>query len=121
VANKLLLFVAIGFTVFITVINFIHLKSIPELGSDYDDKIYHVGVYMVFSFLWVLWSVIKFKSPRLLSRVLLSCLAYGILLEVFQQIINPSRTFDIFDLLANCAGVLFGTVIVVLWNNKTLN
>jgi len=121
VASKLVLLAAVVFTVVITLVNFINLRSIPEIGSGYDDKIYHVGVYMVFSFLWALWTLMKFKDRRFLKLVMLACLAYGVLLELCQHLINPNRTFDIFDLFANCGGVLFGTVIVVVWAKKTLN
>ncbi len=115
--RTVLLSAAIGYSVFITVINFINLEAVPQVGLGYEDKIYHVGAYMVFSFLWGTWAL--FKHPIVtLKVVFFSCLLYGVLLETVQHLINPSRTFDFLDLAANCLGVLFGIIIVHLWSKK---
>jgi VanZ family protein len=38
---------------------------------------------------------------------------FAIFLELIQHQINPNRTFDVIDLLANCIGVVVGTLIAV--------
>ncbi|WP_157962294.1 VanZ family protein [Winogradskyella aurantiaca] len=112
-----MLIAAIGYSVFITVINFINLESIPQVGLGFEDKIYHVGAYMVFSFLWGAWSRLKYPIIALKS-VFIVCLLYGVFLEAIQHLINSSRTFDALDLAANCCGVLFGIVIVRFLSKK---
>lgn len=111
--KPLVLITAIIYTSFITILNFINLKSIPQVGLGFEDKIYHVGAYMVFSFLWASWLLISDRKSAL-KWLLIFCLAYGIALEFLQQIINPSRTFDLLDLTSNCFGVIFG-IIIARW------
>jgi VanZ family protein len=110
VLKNLLLSLAVAFTVFLSIINFVNLKEVPKVGLGFEDKLYHVGAYMVFSFLWAYWTLMRFSTP-LLKTVFLLCLAYGVLMESLQQMINPSRTFDLGDLLSNCIGVVIGMVI----------
>ena len=91
--------------------NFISLDSVPQFGWGFEDKIYHVGAYVVFSVLWASWMYLRFDNSRL--RVLaVCCLGYGALLELVQQIVNPKRTFDLLDLISNCTGVVIGIIFV---------
>jgi VanZ family protein len=119
VPKVLVLIGAIVMTALLTIVNFINLKSIPQVGLGYEDKLYHVGVYMVFSFLWAYWSLLYFKK-NVIFITGLSCLFYGILLEILQNIVNPSRTFDMLDLLSNCLGVVFGIVIAAFWYKQNV-
>ena len=95
--------------------NFINLTSVPQFGWGFEDKIYHVGVYVVFSFLWALWMYLRFEN-NYLKLLITCCVCYGIILELVQKIVNPNRTFDPFDILANCIGVLIGIVFVRYYN-----
>ena len=110
---------AIFSTALLTVINFINLGSIPQIGLGFEDKLYHVGAYMVFSFLWGYWSLLHYGRNTLLIAGL-SCLFYGILLEIIQNTVNSNRTFDLLDLLSNCLGVVFGIVIAAFWYKQNV-
>ena len=111
--KTVLLILALAYTSLLTIVNFITLQSIPEIGLGIEDKIYHVLAYMVFSVFWALWYVKQFKAinPTLL---IFFGLFYGVTLESFQHIVNPSRTFDPYDMLANCLGVVIGIVFVTV-------
>jgi VanZ family protein len=110
VPKKVWLIAAVVYTVFLTVMSLINLDAVPEIGSDFDDKIYHFLAYLVLGFLWV-WVALNSTVTKAWSRALLYCLFYGVALELIQHQINSNRTFDIIDMLSNCVGVLFGTII----------
>jgi VanZ family protein len=120
VVKKLLLLVAITFTIWLTVVSLINLDGVPSLGSSFDDKIYHFFAYALLAFLWVTY----FKSSPKKNSVLIVFLvtfSFGVLLELIQHQLNQNRTYDIFDLMANCLGVIFGTLIALKINIYKLN
>ena len=90
----------------------------PKLGSNFDDKIYHFGAYALLAFLWA-FLIERFNTKKPLLIAAMGTIAYGIVIEVLQHKINPLRTFDTLDILANCLGVMFGIIIVnYLLNHK---
>ena len=108
--KRLLLLVAIIYTIWLAVISLINLNGVPSLGSSFDDKIYHLIAYFIFAFLWVTY----FKSSRKKYSVLITffcTLLFGVVLELMQHQLNPNRTYDTYDLMANCLGVIIGTLI----------
>ena len=75
------------------------------------DKILHYLAYIVLVVVWgVYFKYSKAKKP--LKITFLSTLVFGIVLECVQEWINPTREFDLLDLLANCLGVITGIIIV---------
>lgn len=77
----------------------------------YQDKLLHFLAYLVLAFIWGLYlNRTALKVPLLIS--FLATFAFGIVLEVFQEYINPLRTTDLFDGISNCFGVIVGTLIV---------
>ena len=70
------------------------------------------------------WDIIDFrpfKSNRTVLYVLTGLLSFGILLELVQHQINSNRTYDLFDLISNCVGVIVGTVLARYLNIFKLN
>jgi VanZ family protein len=115
VFKRLLLVVAIGFTICLTIASLINLSGVPSLGSSFDDKIYHLGAYFVLAFLWV--SYFKFSQKKYILLITFLCtLLFGVVLELMQHQLNPNRTYDTYDLIANCLGVMLGTLIAVQIN-----
>lgn len=110
--KKLLLPVAIVYTIVLVIATFVNLKGVPSLGSSFDDKIYHFLAYFGLAILWV--TCFKSNKKRhTLTFVFVSVILFGIVLEVVQHQLNPNRTYDNLDLLANCLGVVVGTLIAV--------
>ncbi len=109
--KHLLLALAICYTIFIIIVSVINLKNVPNLGSSFDDKIFHFGAYVVFGFLWGNY-FIRTKIENALSISFVLTLIFGIVIEIFQETLNPLRTYDTYDLLSNCLGVAVGTMIV---------
>ncbi|WP_237587349.1 VanZ family protein [Polaribacter sargassicola] len=72
------------------------------------DKVYHLIAYFSLSISW-LFSFYKKKSIKLL--IIISCVIYGIIIEVLQSILTEYRTGDYKDILANTLGIVLGLLI----------
>lgn len=108
--RKLLLFVAIIYTLALVIASLITLNGVPSLGSSFDDKIYHVVAYMILAVLWLFYFK-AFKGKYMPLYVFLATFLLGYILELLQYLVNPNRTYDTLDLIANTAGALIGTFI----------
>lgn len=105
--KKLLLVAAIIYTIALTIVSVINLGGVPSLGSSFDDKIYHLLAYVILAFLWVTY----FKFSKKKYSIFMSIILFGVALELIQHKINPNRTYDTYDLISNCLGVIVGTLI----------
>ncbi|WP_299115788.1 VanZ family protein [uncultured Winogradskyella sp.] len=117
--KKLLLTASIGYTIVLIIVSLVNLNSVPSLGSSFDDKIYHCIAYLVLAFLWMTY--FKPSSKKYIRVIVFTCvILFGIILELIQHILNPNRTYDNYDLMANCIGVLLGTLIAIRLHIITL-
>lgn len=113
------LILAIGYTLFLTLLSLISLNGVPKLGSSFDDKIYHCGAYLLMTLLW--YNVLHRTSTKfqiLFSAII--AIGYGIIIEVFQQVFTTNRQEDIEDVLANCIGVLFAIILLLIYRKIKL-
>ena len=81
------------------------------------DKVLHLIIYIVLAVVWGI-SALKnaIKQPLLISFI--ATLSFGIILESFQETISSYRTYDTVDLIANCLGVIVGTIFVMYYKHK---
>lgn len=117
--KSLALTIAICYTLFITVLSLISLKSVPKIGSSFDDKIYHFGAYALFVLVWFLF----FDKTSLKLKIILSAIiafTYGIIVEVLQGALTTHRTEDIADVFANSLGVVFATMLLFVYRRIKL-
>ena len=103
---------AIIYTIVLVVVSLINLSGVPSLGSSFDDKIYHLIAYLGFSFLWITY-VKRVRKNNNISFAFIAVILFGVVLELIQHQLNPNRTYDTIDLIANCTGVVFGTLIAI--------
>ncbi|WP_138432257.1 VanZ family protein [Winogradskyella algicola] len=108
--RKLLLSVAVIYTLALIIATFINLNGVPSLGSSFDDKIYHFIAYAGLAGLWTTYFKPSHKKQTLWF-VFVVVILFGVLLELMQHQLNQNRTYDTYDLLANCLGVVVGTLI----------
>ena len=94
------------------VMSLINVPDLPDLGSDFDDKILHVIAYFLLTILWITYFK-PLDNPSIFVKILILAICLGALLEVLQLILNPNRTFDILDILSNTIGSSLGTFIAV--------
>ena len=116
-ANALLL--AIIATV---ALGFLSLTAVPKLhlglGIKSGDKYLHFIAYFGLSILWYFALRDKIKKRVFNFFVPLALILYGIILEGLQSGLTTYRTGDVYDAIANTAGVLVGLVLfnrIIKW------
>ncbi|WP_411894295.1 VanZ family protein [Winogradskyella sp. A2] len=103
---------AISYTIALIVLSLINIPDIPDLGSTFDDKILHFVAYFILAIIWITY-VKPLQSKATYNKVLIATVALGTLLEVLQLVLNPNRSFDVLDMLANALGAFIGTLIAI--------
>ena len=78
------------------------LRALDKL--DINDKVEHLLAYAALAFLPALH-----ERRRYLIPVFFFAAALGVLLE-FGQLYSPGRTFDVYDMLADGAGIVLGAI-----------
>jgi len=83
-------------------------QSLPDSPVVGFDKVVHIGMFVGWSFLWMM------LFPRKITAIFLIGIFFGILLEFYQQLLPFDRSFDWWDALADGVGTLLGTLIFLL-------
>jgi len=106
--------------VFVTLLS---LFSFPDIGIEEDeiwiphmDKIVHFTFYSVMVILGTLFLKERIKSgfqaKHSINRMFVFALCYGVLIEVLQHLMPFGRAAEIWDVLANMLGALFGVLLI---------
>lgn len=113
------LYIAIFFTIAITLGSLLSLKGIEQPKVHFFDKFVHVGGYFVLNLSWLLAFQTKIKTLK--PAILISCLVfvYGIVIEVLQAVLTNYRQADFYDMLANLLGISIALFIFMLVFKKT--
>jgi VanZ family protein len=104
----------------ILVVSVIPGQDLPSLSIWEPDKVMHALVYGVLTYL--LFVAISYKSTKnnLLIFAITLCILYGFIIELIQKVL-PTRTFDMYDMLANTIGCLLaGGLILLISGRKSL-
>lgn len=117
--RKLLLLAAIVYTLALVIASLINIHGVPSLGSSFDDKIYHIVAYMILAILW-LYYFKPYRTKYIPLIVFFAAVLLGYVLELLQYLLNPNRTYDTLDLIANTIGATFGTFIATKLNPDKL-
>jgi VanZ family protein len=94
-------------------------KSTTELPID---KIVHVILFG--SLAWSFYcffdhtTIQALKSVRVQAWAMIFCIVYGIAMEYYQKWYVPSRGFEVKDMIADAAGVLFALPLYQLWKKR---
>jgi VanZ family protein len=88
----------------------IQLANIPYL-----DKIVHFAMYFILMSVIVLEHRKSLKNSWNLLLLALIPLAYGILMEILQLILTSTRSGDIYDALADAAGVFAAAILWLIF------
>ena len=94
-------------------------KSTTELPID---KIVHVILFG--SLAWSFYcffdhtTIQALKSVRVQAWAMIFCIVYGIGMEYYQKWYVPSRGFEVKDMIADAAGVLFALPLYQLWKKR---
>ncbi|WP_323757731.1 VanZ family protein [Roseivirga sp.] len=105
---------SLSWAIVLAVLMLLPQDSFPESKLLSYDKIAHLGVFGILSFLVLLGKRNNKNKVRLENKYLLSsltiCVVYGLVLELLQSVV-PGRMTDIYDLLANTIGAIVGVVV----------
>ena len=110
--GKFLRIIAIGYTIFVTVIMLVPISKGPTINFPYADKIVHSIIYFVFVIVWLTYFLISEKeNKRIYLIVSLVLFVYGIVIEVLQGSVVASRAHDNWDIVANTIGIILGVIV----------
>ncbi len=96
------------------IIAVLSLTSVPKLNLGLDiksgDKYLHFIAYFGLSVIW--YFALKDRIPKRVFKIIvpLGLIIYGIILEGLQSGLTTYRTGDLYDALANTAGVIVGLI-----------
>jgi VanZ family protein len=79
-----------------------------QLAFTVSDKVYHLFAYFTLAICW-LFSF--YKKPKAKYIIVITCIIYGIIIEVLQHTLTMYRTGDYKDVLANTLGIMLGLVV----------
>jgi VanZ family protein len=117
VRNKILLSLALLYTIALAIISLLKATDLPDVDIDNGDKYAHTIAYALLCLFWYIALKANSINAALVKAVTISII-YGIILEVLQGTLTEARVTDLYDILANCIGVVFISLIIAL-RNKT--
>jgi len=87
------------------------VPSISFLDEIYFDKWVHAGLFCGLTFLTI-YPFIKAGrfSKSLLIKISITYVLYGVLIEFLQKYVAYERDFDVYDMVADATGCLFGYI-----------
>ena len=85
----------------------------PEFGTNYDDKLYHILAYIVLTLVWY-FAIESNRFNRKIAYLTVSAIAFGIVIEALQGKLTTHRVGDILDVVANVVGVLLALIYIFL-------
>ncbi|MFO7744319.1 MAG: VanZ family protein [Psychroflexus sp.] len=117
--RKVALPLAIICTLSIGYLSLSDISTFPKIEVKHEDKIYHFVSYFVLNTIW-LFAIVHISSKSLLPNILISLgiLSFGIVIEIFQEIMTDYRVFDFYDILANSVGVLVSYLCFELFRKR---
>jgi len=103
----------------------VKVQSPVKISISNLDKVVHFGIYFLFTLVWFgYFSGLKLKrsiSKAVLKASLLAFFA-GISIEILQEFLRKARSGDVYDVYANCLGILVAVVLLYqIKKNKELN
>lgn len=95
-------------------------NKLPDVEVSFADKIFHSITYLVLTFLWFYSFFYRFKIERMKALIYASVIAvaFGIIIEVLQEILTETRSADLLDVLANSLGVFMAACSLLLKKQK---
>ncbi|KPK76548.1 MAG: hypothetical protein AMJ89_03940 [candidate division Zixibacteria bacterium SM23_73] len=108
-------FIALIYAVLIFIVSSIPGLTPPSLGFQLEDKVYHFIEYSIFSFLLFL-AFFTAKRDFFKKHVFLFSSLIGIIYaysDEFHQRLVPGRSYDLYDFLADCLGII--SIQAILW------
>ncbi len=116
---------AICWTLFIAYLCLIKSKNFSRFETfdlEHKDKYVHFTFYLFFTILWYKY-IVRYSTDAVKTKWLVFCIAiaYGIGIEILQGTIDSiGRSADIYDVLANTTGSLFGLMAIKFFEKNQI-
>lgn len=114
--KKWLLLIAVSYTIILGIVSVIKV-TVPNLGTDNEDKILHFLAYGLLTLLWYYTLLKTFKNNTLII-VVITAVIYGIIIEVLQGTLTTFRDPSITDIFANTFGIIVMSIIIIIKNKR---
>ncbi|MEM7086461.1 MAG: VanZ family protein [Bacteroidota bacterium] len=109
---KTLKIISVAYTLCITFLLLFPATHVPKIDVPSFDKLGHILVFSLLVILWALFAFMKSKEARdKIWWVVIATFIYGIVIEALQWLFLESRTADVWDIVANSAGIFLGWLI----------
>lgn len=108
------IFLALAITIGILCLSLIKMPK-TDIQISNIDKFYHSFAYFVLA---ISWLFTYRKKPKVKYLVVIGCIIFGIIIEVFQNALTDYRTGDYLDVLANSFGVVLALLIFNVFSKK---
>jgi len=117
IRQKLRVAISLIYLGIIVIVSLMPSEDVPQIiWFEGIDKLVHSFMYLGFT--WLLcWSLHSEKKPFIIYFVIIGTIGWGILMELFQLIMQVGRAFEWLDVLANSVGVITGVLIYNLMIN----
>jgi VanZ family protein len=112
------LFIAIFFTISITIGSLVKSDVIAIEIVSISDKTIH---FIAYFFLMLSWLYVFFKKKSFSKNVkfiFIGCIVFGIIIEILQGVTTTHRTLSFLDVAANTLGVLFASTVFHFFEKK---
>jgi VanZ family protein len=100
-----ILCIAISVALFIGYLSLKKMAALPVQFS-HSDKMYHAVAYFLLGFTWLLSFPKSSQKKKLKYAIVISCVIFGIVIEVLQGTLTSYRTASLLDIVANTVGVI---------------
>ena len=103
--------IAVFLTLSITVLSLVSIKGVHVIKVSNSDKYGHFFAYLLLSLSW-LYASKNYPQKNIKTYIIIILLiSYGIIIEVLQSALTTYRQADLYDVIANSAGVLFAVIL----------
>ena len=112
------IFIAIFFTISITIGSLVKSDVIVIEIVSISDKTIH---FIAYFFLMLSWLYVFFKKKSFSKNVkfiFIGCIVFGIIIEIIQGVTTTYRTLSFLDVAANTLGVLFASTVFHFFEKK---
>jgi len=113
VLKKFSILLLVVYAVALTAGSLMDNTGMPDLGSDFDDKVYHFIAYAIYTIF--AYNVFSHKQKKYkIVYAIVFVLIYGIIIEILQHVLTDNRTLDINDVFANTLGVVLAATVLMI-------
>ncbi len=109
--GSLIKYIAAALQLAVTVIMLIPTSGITYINFSQSDKLLHSGIYLILFVVWAFALKLDRKGGMFLWLLVGLLTFYGIVIELIQEKWIATRTADVWDVMANSAGIVIGIIV----------